>query len=174
MTPQEHQKNCQEYQNSRQSPYWLRCIRYQAVADKLIELGLQPNDSVYDIGAGKQEFGPFLKAYAHWNGLYIPVDGLLDGTNLDFWSAPFPAEFAVAIEVLEHLQDPIGMAIEMDKATTKGCVITTPNPRTVDVLGCDPTHISIVYPQHLEDLGWYVEEMSLFLKPRDSLLGWFS
>lgn len=162
---------CQEYLGQRRSSYWFRCRRYKAVAEKLIELGLRPTDTLYDLGAGRCDFDYYLRVTKKWRGRYVPVDGSLDGTNLEKWTPP-RADWFVAIEVIEHLMRPLRFLSLLWPHTDKGIVVTTPNPDTTDVLAMDPTHISAVPMKELLRIGMSAEARSFFGKPKDSILGW--
>jgi len=64
-------------------------------------------------------------------------------------------------------------------AAIVGAVITTPNPRVVNVLACDPTHVSVVTQQQLEALGWKVSQESFFSEQHNpgqlyTLLAWWT
>jgi hypothetical protein len=163
---------CQGYLNERCSSYWFRCRRYKAVADKLFELGLKDSHTMFDLGAGRCDFDYYMRTTRKWRGRYVPIDGSIDGTNLEKWF-PVEAEWYVAIEVVEHLSFPIHFLWDCMYHVRKGMVITTPNPKTTDVLGMDPTHITPVYANQLRDpLLFKVETRSFFGKPKDSLLAW--
>jgi hypothetical protein len=169
----------EQYLSERTGTYEFRCIRYAAVADKLLLMGFGPRDSVMDIGAGRQEFCRFLREQG-WQGEYTPIDGSIDGTDLDAWvpwsqglSVP---DWMVAIEVIEHLHEPQRMLTLMQMAS-EGMVITTPNPETTDVLGMDRTHVTEIWPQDLAIAGLEWERATLFASPEwrkenDSLIGW--
>lgn len=71
--------------------------------------------------------------------------------------APRPARFAVALEVLEHLDDPWTL-IERLKSVVDVIVVSVPNPETVDVLGIDDTHKTIITADEFESAGFAVWE----------------
>lgn len=158
------------YRDSRRGTYEYRsATRYKAVANRLFSLGLHTNDSVLDLGAGTCQFGQYLKE-REWSGLYLPVDAVLDGTDLEKYT-PVRSDFTVCIETLEHLHSPMKLLDAMlDKA--EGVVITTPNPEAVDVISCDPTHVSVIHPKDLEERGMVVERYSWFGIPDDTLLAY--
>jgi hypothetical protein len=96
---------------------------------------------------------------------------VIDGTDLETF-VPLPAEFIVSIEVLEHLHNHDRLLADMLTASLSGCVITTPNCHAVDVIKCDPTHVSVISPENLLMRGMTVQTASWFGKPHDSLLAW--
>src|ERR1041385_2475220 len=93
---------CRNYIESRKSCFEFRAIRYEAVREMLCTFGLNDSHTIIDIGAGDGEFGKYLRNCG-FKGKYIPVDGMLDGTDLNYWTPSQQAEFFVAIEVIEHL-----------------------------------------------------------------------
>lgn len=161
------------YRDTRQGTYEFRSrTRYKAVADRLFRLGLNSSHSIIDVGAGSMQFGQHMLE-RQWSGKYIPVDAVIDGTNLETWKAPFPGpDFIVCIEVVEHLQQPNRLLFEMVQAARRGVVLTTPNSEAVNVLTCDPTHVSVVPAADLERDGFTVERHSWFGVENDSLLAW--
>lgn len=163
-------ETCRAYIGARKSCFEFRAIRYEAVADMLFVLGLTNNDTVVDVGAGDGEFGVYLRGRG-FTGQYTPVDGMLDGTNLNYWT-PEPAEFFVSIEVIEHLEVPEKLLRILDNAASKGVVLTTPNPIVTDVKAMDATHISEVYPEDFLKAGYRVHPQIFFFEPEDSLLAW--
>lgn len=161
----------EEYLGERTGTYAYRCRRYYAVNKKLKELGFVDGDLIYDVGAGMCEFGRYLFREADWTGRYVPVDGAIDGTELNDWAPPVTAHAFVAIEVIEHLRDPGRMLALMQVQATRGVVVTTPNPETVDVLALDRTHVHPIPVWFLRHFGFEVETVSLFGKPDDTLIG---
>src|ERR1700751_3778570 len=97
-------EDADQYLNSRTGCYDYRSVRYQAAADVMVSKNLNDGDTVYDIGAGWTEFDYTLRHDYNWKGRYIPVDAGIDGTDLEHWIPPRQAEFAVALEVIEHLE----------------------------------------------------------------------
>ena len=162
---------CDEYLGQRVSSYWFRCRRYKAVADKLFQLGLKDSDTIYDLGAGRCDFDYYLRVTKKWRGRYVPVDGSLDGTNLETWNPP-ETDWFVSIEVIEHLTNPLEFLYNLICSARKGVVVTTPNPATTDVLGMDPTHVAPIPMFELRDAGFKAETRSFFGKPKDSILAW--
>lgn len=120
--------------------------------------GLSDDHTVYDIGAGWTELDITLRVEGAWKGRYIPVDLGLDlSHDLETWTPPRPADFAVALEVLEHLDNPWRLVAELQEAVAV-IVVSVPNPRTVDVLGIDRTHRTIIRAAELEAFGFEVRE----------------
>lgn len=167
------------YLAERTGTYEYRTRRYAAVADKLELLGLEDDDLVVDFGAGMCEFGRYLYRDRGWSGRYLPVDGAIQGADLNGTLDDFiTADFFVAIEVVEHLLSPVHEIAMMLGLARKGVVLTTPH---TDALGAefvramDETHHTPIYRAWLEDrfgLRMSVEELSLFGERNDTLLAW--
>jgi len=109
MTRDQWRQECNEYLAKRVGTYDFRCRRYDIVIERLNEMGVAEHDVVYDLGAGMAEFGRRLYDREFYLR-YVPVDGCIDGTDLNDWRddpdlIP-PADVFVAIEVMEHLRDP--------------------------------------------------------------------
>lgn len=169
------QEECGRYLSERSSSYWFRCRRYKAVAQKLFDMGLANHHLLVDIGAGRCDFDYYLRVTHKWRGKYLPIDGVIDGTNIDngLWNPPY-CDFITAIEVIEHLYKPTDFLAKTINRARHGVVITTPNPRTTNVLGMDRTHVSPISQKLLSTCfpDMQVEERSFFGKPEDSLLAW--
>lgn len=166
----------ERYLNERTGTYDFRCRRYSAVFEVLVNLGLQAHDSVCDVGCGRQEFARFLHEQG-WRGEYLPVDGSIDGTDLDVWEPRCRTDWLVAIEVVEHVYRPDRLITAMTDGAAKGITLTTPNPETVDVLAIDRTHVSVIWPSDLESNGLEWKRATLFGDPvyrkeSDSLVAW--
>lgn len=171
--PETIRQTCSDYQASRTSDYAFRCIRYDKVFLKMLQLGFVSMDGILDIGCGNKDFAKRLGELKQ-TFFYHGLDGAIDGRDLNEFTGGrgWFHDFVVAIEVIEHLNDPDKHLHNWFETARKAVVITTPNPRTVDVLGCDPTHVSVVTPEMLEARGYNYEEVQLFGKPADSLLAW--
>lgn len=96
------------YLNGRTGTYEFRCKRYKAVYDKMTEMnaGSESHGAVCDIGAGRQEFHTYCQSLPNWRGGYYPIDGSIDGTDLNYWTPELYSAFNIGIEVLEHLWAP--------------------------------------------------------------------
>lgn len=164
---------CDDYLGARTGHYGYRRIRYGAAADVMAAHGLTDDDTVLDVAAGWTEFGYLLHAERDWRGRYWPVDGGLDGTDLEVWVPPRPVEWAVALEIVEHLWTWERLVRALQEQAVRGVVISTPNPETTDVLGMDETHVRPVWRRELEALGFRVEPRSFYGKPEDSLFAWW-
>lgn len=159
------------YRDTRRGTYEFRArARYKAVADRLFAMGLSDKHTVLDVGAGSCQFGQYLQELG-WGGFYVPIDAVLDGTDLEAWEPSSRADFVVCIEVVEHLHNPWRLIAAMMRASRRGVVLTTPNADAVDVIACDPTHLSVVLREHLEEV-FTVERHTWFDIPNDSLLAW--
>jgi len=163
-------ESCRNYIGNRYSSYEFRSIRYEAVFETLRMLGCRPFHSILDVGGADGEFGRYLKEQGH-HGDYQVVDGMLDGTDLNNWHPHRVADFAVSIEVIEHLKEPRRFLRALDAAAGHGVVLTTPNPHVTDVKAMDATHISEVFPKDFYSEGYRVYPQILFFENGDSLLG---
>lgn len=170
--PEQIRRMCAEYQTKRTGTYEFRCRRYKAVTSKLWAMGLRLGDTIVDIGAGMCEFDHYLRTTERWSGIYQPIDGVVDGTNLEMWRPKCHAHFFTCIETIEHLNDPDRMLRIMERFATKGAVLTTPNAQVVDVLGMDETHLHAFVYHDFFDRGWEVTEQNLFGSEGDTLVAW--
>lgn len=154
--------SCDQYLDSRTGKYEYRAVRYRAAIDWMVRNGLDDSMTVVDVGAGMTELDYCLRTEYDFRGRYIPVDGGIDGTDLNVWVPPREVHFFVALEILEHLRDPMRLASAcLDKAI-RGMVISTPNPATTDVIGMDPTHVSEVHMSDLVRTGFHVTERTFY------------
>ena len=170
-------EQCRQYLSERRSTYEFRCNRYQAVAQKMLELGWDKEyGTLVDIGAGTRDFHAYLLQNKDVFGAidYTPIDGSIDGTDLNFWIPQQYYHFYVAIEILEHLRDPMRLVAFMEHYATKGVIVTTPNSAVVSTLEIDPTHQTALFAESFEERGWQTEIVSLFCKPEDTILAWYS
>jgi hypothetical protein len=160
------------YRDARKATYEYRCAtRYKAVAERLFALGLRDCHTVVDVGAGSCQFGRYLRERG-WRGIYSPVDAVVDGVDLETWLPAWQSDFVVSIEVLEHVLAPMRLLAACSCASRVATVITTPNPEAVDVIKCDPTHVSVVTPSDLAARMFTVERHSWFGVADDTLLAW--
>lgn len=163
---------CDDYLGARTGKYEWRRVRYSAAIEKMLSLGLSDDDTLIDVGAGWTEFDYCLRAEYGWRGRYIPIDGGIDGTDIETWVPPRSVDWFVALEIIEHLDDPFRLVRTMTQHARRGVVMSTPNPRTTDVLGMDPTHKTPVEMRDLVLSGFSVEERSFYGQPDDSLFAW--
>ena len=154
--------NCDQYMDDRTGKYEYRAVRYRAAIDWMFENGLDDSMTVVDVGAGMTEFDYCLRAEYNWRGRYIPVDGGIDGTDLNVWFPPREAHFFVALELIEHLTQWENLVDRMKTAAMRGVVLSTPDPRTTDVIGMDPTHVREVWPGQLKGLGFHTTEQTFY------------
>lgn len=138
----------------------------------MLNHGFMANDVVVDIGAGRMEFAKRLQERVNWNPMcYVPVDGSIDGTDIETWEPGF-ADWFVAVELLEHLEDPARLINLLPSRARKGIVATTPNPFEIDVLAIDRTHKTPLYPDDFNSAGYNTRIASFFAKPNDSIIAW--
>lgn len=145
--------NCDNYMDERTGKYEYRAVRYRHAIAAMYAAGLDDSMTIFDVGAGMTEFDFCLRAEYGWRGRYIPIDGGVDGTDIDFWTPPRSAHWFVALELLEHLKQPFVCLDTWKRHATVGVVVSTPNPRTTDVLGMDPTHVCEIPKWKLEETG---------------------
>lgn len=166
-----HHAKWMQYMYDRRGDFEFRSrTRYAAVAAALVDMGLKDGDLIVDVGAGSCQFDHHMRTVEGWCGRYLGVDAVLDGTDLNVWVPKMRADFYVCIETLEHLEDPERMVQLLHNHATKGVVVTTPNPDAVDVLRCDPTHISVCPRSMFEDYGWACWARSFFGVEADTLI----
>lgn len=164
-------RDADAYLAARTGCYAFREVRYRAAAGAMMTHGpLMNDDTLFDVGCGWTEFDYYLREKLKWRGRYIPVDACIDGVDLDRWEPPREAEWFVALEVLEHMEDPRHLLRVMRNASTKGIVLSTPNPATTDVLGMDPTHRTPIPAEWLQRWGFIVQACSFYGERDDSLL----
>lgn len=167
---EQHIGACDSYLNNRTGKYAWRRVRYLRALTAMQAVGLDHSHTVLDVGAGFTELDYCLRADGQWRGRYVPVDGSIDGTDLDQWTPPRDADFFVALELLEHLHNPARLVAAMQKRCRLGIVISTPNPLTTDVLGMDATHMTPIFADDLNRWGFqHIEPISFYGKPDDSL-----
>lgn len=154
--------NCDNYMDERTGKYEYRAVRYRHAIDLMYSEGLNDSMTIFDVGAGMTEFDYTLRAEYGWRGRYIPIDGGIDGTDLNQWTPPREAHWFVALELVEHLNNWRGLVEKMLSNASQGVVLSTPNPRTTDVIGMDPTHVVEVHPWELEAYGFRVSEETFY------------
>jgi hypothetical protein len=155
-------QNCDNYMDERTGKYEYRAVRYRHAIDVMYAHGLDDSMTIVDVGAGMTEFDITLRHEYNWRGRYIPVDGGIDGTDLEWWSPPREAHWFVALELVEHLLLWPRLVGAMQAKAQKGVVLSTPNPRTTDVLGMDHTHKCEVHHNELTDMGFRVSEETFY------------
>jgi len=155
-------QNCDTYMDERTGKYEFRAVRYRAAIEAMFANGLDDTMTVMDIGAGMTEFDYCLRKEYDWRGRYIPIDGGIDGTDLEEWEPVRDAHWFVALEILEHLNKWPTLVMHMQAKATQGIVVSTPNPRTTDVLGMDPTHKRAVHPAGLRTFNFKVTEETFY------------
>lgn len=149
------------YMHERTGRFEYRAARYRAALDAMQEFGLAHDHTVYDIGAGWTELDAILRTEGGWRGRYIPVDFGTDGTNLETWIPPRSVDFAVALEIIEHLYHPWRLVDSLMLASPV-VIVSVPNPETTDVLGMDPDHRSVITREALTERGFVVQERTFY------------
>lgn len=155
-------QNCDNYMDERTGKYEYRAVRYRKAIDTMRSYGLDDSMTVFDVGAGMTEFDYTLRAEYDWKGRYIPIDGGIDGTNLNTWAPPREGHWFVALELFEHLTLWPRLLHRMQQSASVGVIMSTPNPATTDVLGMDPTHVTEVWKHVLEDYEMTVTEETFY------------
>jgi 2-polyprenyl-3-methyl-5-hydroxy-6-metoxy-1,4-benzoquinol methylase len=91
--------------------------------------------------------------------------------DLNDWTAEhvahLPVDWVVSTETIEHLDNPLAVVEEMQKAARVGVCLTTPNPATHDVRATDPTHVTPVCREDLADWGFTVFEAEFSGRGKD-------
>lgn len=155
-------QNCDNYMDERTGKYEFRAIRYRVAAEAMFARGLDDSMTIFDVGAGMTEFDYCLRKEYDWRGRYIPIDGGIDGTDLNAWIPPREGHWFVALELLEHLWNWRGTVQWMQMKASQGVIVSTPNPRTTDVIGMDPTHVVEVHSKDLEFFDFKVTEETFY------------
>lgn len=155
-------QSCDQYMDDRTGKYEFRAVRYRKAIETMLANGLTDDMTIFDVGAGMTEFDFALRAEYGWRGRYIPIDGGVDGTDIDFWTPKRDAHWFVALELMEHLKQPFVCLDTWKRHATQGVVVSTPDPRTTDVLGMDGTHICEVHKNQLELAGMSVTEETFY------------
>lgn len=160
---------CEEYVRLDRRPYHERKSRYLVAADRMLRGGLCERDVVVDVGAGYTELDVCLRIDHGWRGRYVPVDGWIDGTDIEQWTPRYDYDWYAALEILEHLHDPRRLVNAFKATAKRGFVITTPNPDVVDVLAMDPTHITPLSRELLESWGLYTTVHNFYGRHEDGI-----
>jgi len=148
--------------DERTGKYEYRAVRYRKAIETMFANGLDDSMTVFDVGAGMTEFDYTLRAEYNWRGRYIPIDGGIDGTDLNHWKPAREGHWFVALELVEHLRDWRNLVDNMQSKAIKGVILSTPNPRTTDVIGMDPTHVVEVWPGDLARYQFEVTEETFY------------
>lgn len=159
-------QSCSSYVQSRKATYRFRKPRFDDAAAKL---NIQPHSTLLDIGGGNGDFGRAVSDI----GLdcnYINLDGSTTGINLEALTRVGNPDHISCLEVLEHLHHWEHVLDLITHSYAKSAVCSVPNPEAVDVLRCDPTHVSIVPAWAFTSRGWTVEPRSYFGTTSDTLL----
>lgn len=152
----------ESYLEERTGSYEKRAVRYRLAARKLFELGMDSQSTLLDVGAGWTEFDYCLRREFDWRGRYIPLDASLDGVELEEWEPPRSYDFFAALELFEHLSNPLRLMELLQGATLRGGVATVPDPERVDVFAMDETHHTEVDRTMLEGRGFEVQSVGIY------------
>lgn len=155
-------ENCDNYLAERTGKYEQRAIRYRHAIQAMIAAGLDDTMTIMDVGAGWTEFDYCLRVEFGWRGRYIPIDGGIDGTDIETWDPPREVDWVVALEILEHIYTPYSQTKKLQEKARKGMVFSTPNPRTTDVLGMDSTHVICIDANLMRTSGFKVTEETFY------------
>lgn len=154
--------SCDEYMISRTGRYEYRAVRYRLAAQWLFSQGLSDEHTLVDVGAGWTEFDYCLRKEFDWRGRYIPLDGGIDGTDLEHWTPARSFDWFVALELLEHLHNPERLVRALQGSCRKGGIVSVPDPEQVDVLAMDETHVTEVSHELLSSWGFTAQPVSLY------------
>jgi hypothetical protein len=162
---------CAAYICADRRPYSERKARYQVASDRLHQSGFSDRDTLLDLGAGGTELDYCLRTEHDWRGRYVPVDGWIDGTDLETWTPPHPPAWFAALEIVEHLQDPQRLIKVMKEHARRGFVLTTPNSAVVDVFAMDSDHVHAFTRTQLQAWGLHTTVHTFYGTPDDGLCG---
>lgn len=115
-----NQRAALAYLNERTGKY--RFIRYATVADELFAHGMNDTHLLVDLGAGMCDFDFYLRTVRGWKGRYLPVDLSIDENG---WTPTVPADYTVAMELIEHLNHSATLLNDMIENTKELVVLTT-------------------------------------------------
>jgi len=150
-----------------------RIPEYRLVHAALQDLQLIDGDRILDLGAAFADLGRYLYKEG-WEGVYVPVDMTIDGTDLEDYEVPDGFNFIVAEQVIEHVLEWEKL---LDKIEAKNCgvVIITPNKLAVgehdkEDLPHQMAHVSLLTPDDLEQRGYKVSTCSLAGRVDDTIV----
>jgi glycosyltransferase involved in cell wall biosynthesis len=155
--------------------YVARKPEYVLVYDKLVEMGLQDGDRILDLGAGLCDLDRYLRERGWW-GTYVPVDMVIDGTDLQSYVPSAGFEFIVAQQVIEHLKN-WSRALALWEKRCGGLVITTPNAEVVPKnekheFPGQMAHVAWLTPDNFNERGYATELATLTGRPQDTIVAW--
>lgn len=151
-----------EYMDERTGTFDQHAVRYRHTARWLSENGLSDDDTLLDVGAGMTELDYVLRAEHGWRGRYIPLDAGVGDIDLETWVPYRPVEWAVGLEVVEHMRDPDRLLRMMLSCARRGVAVSVPDPRSVDVLAIDETHRSLPDVALFERHGFAVSSQTFY------------
>lgn len=164
-------KQAEQYLWGPRDSYNRRKNRYDMTGQLMRYAGLGDRDIIADVGAGLCELDLCLRQDFGFRGRYVPLDGWLDGMDLEVWEPPRTFDWFVALEVLEHVHDPLRLVRSLQAKAVKGIVVTTPNPDVWDVLAMDDTHVTPIEQDLLADWGFATSLHEFHGKYRDGIAG---
>lgn len=139
-----------------------RVPEYRLIGAALKVAGLVDDDLIVDVGAGCCDLDHWLRTGMGWRGRYLPVDGAVQGIDLNAgWLPDVPADWYVSTETVEHVYEADRLIAAMQGLASKGVVISTPNADSHDVRLTDPTHVRPVYPGEMLSWGFRVTPVNL-------------
>jgi len=106
-----------------------RVPEYALVGRALQDLGLKDTDRILDLGGATGDLGRYLNSTG-WQGVYVPVDMIIDGTDLETYVVPEGFDFIVLEQVIEHIHRWEELLVECE-AKCFGVVVATPNGKVV-------------------------------------------
>lgn len=151
-----------KYLSERTGKYEYRAVRYRLAVDELVRMGLNDTHTIVDLGAGWTEFDYCLRAEYGWRGRYIPVDGSMNGEDLNSWHPPREYDFFVGLELLEHLVTPEHLVGVLKEKTLIGGVVSVPDPDEFDIMSIDDTHVTEVSVSMLKGWGFVTQNVQLY------------
>lgn len=152
-----------------------RAPEYDAIYQVLEKIGLRDGAYVLDLGAGFGDLGRFLWLKG-WTGSYVPVDMIIDGTDLADWEPPLGFDFIVLEQVIEHLdnwQELVKKCMEVAGAV----VVATPNGPVVGHgdkhdFAHQMAHKVWLTPEDLHEVGFTTQLHNFTGQPNDTIIGY--
>lgn len=144
---------------------------YKMVARQVMQkFELDDEDLLLDAGAKRTFLDFFLRRNWGWKGMYLPVDGMLDGTDMKWWTPRGASDYAVSVYQIgkDKTKAPATTIADLEKHTYIGVMFVVPMPG--EKWG-DPDYTTDISPAEWEAMG-YDTERHTFLKQRDTIVAW--